>query len=135
MNILFFLTPKAELTYIYEDETVLQALEKIEVRRYTAIPVINRQGNYVGTLTEGDLLFCLKNQFSLNFTDADKIKISQVRRYRTNQPVYADADIEDLLQKAANQNFVPVIDDQDIFIGIVTRRDIIQHCIKKIRSS
>ena len=29
MNILFFLTPKCEVAYIYEDETLRQALEKM----------------------------------------------------------------------------------------------------------
>ena len=38
-----------------------------------------------------------------------------------------DADIEDLLQLALQQNFVPVVDAHNIFIGIVTRKDIIQY--------
>ncbi len=133
MNILFFLTPKSELSYIYDDDTLRQALEKMEYHRYTAIPVINRKGEYVGTITEGDLLFCLKNLFSLNFHDAEKIHISEVSRRMNNQPIRIDADIEDLLQQSTNQNFVPVIDDKNIFIGIVTRKDIIQYCIKRLK--
>ena len=33
-----------------------------------------------------------------------------------------------------NQNFVPVIDDRKVFIGIVTRRDILQYCYNAVRS-
>ena len=62
MNIAFLLTPKADVAYIYDDFTVRQVLEKMEHHGYTAVPVINRGGGYVGTITEGDLLWYIKNQ-------------------------------------------------------------------------
>lgn len=133
MNVLFFLTPKAELSYVYDDETLRQALEKMEYHRYTSIPMLNRKGEYIGTITEGDLLFYIKNQFSLNFKDAEKIHVREVDRRRYNAPIRVDADIEDLIQKATTQNFVPVIDDKNSFIGIVTRQDIIQYCTKRMK--
>lgn len=133
MNVLFFLTPKTELSYVYDDETLRQALEKMEYHRYTSIPMLNRKGEYVGTITEGDILFYIKNQFSLNFKDAEKIHVNEVDRRRYNAPIRVDADIEDLIQKATTQNFVPVIDDKESFIGIVTRQDIIQYCTKRMR--
>ena len=49
------------------------------------------------------------------------------------EAVSADADMEDLLQKAMNQNFVPVVDDQKKFIGIITRKSIIEYCYEKIK--
>ena len=57
MNILFFLSPKQDLMYVYDDFTLRQTLEKWENNRYASIPVLNRQGKYVGTLTEGDILW------------------------------------------------------------------------------
>ncbi|MFR3072468.1 MAG: CBS domain-containing protein, partial [Paeniclostridium sp.] len=66
MNILFFITPKSEVAYIYDDYTMRQALEKMEYHRYSAIPIINRSGEYVGTITEGDLLWYLKNDLKLD---------------------------------------------------------------------
>ena len=133
MNVLFFLTPKAELSYVYDDETLRQALEKMEYHRYTSIPMLNRKGEYIGTITEGDILFYIKNEFSLNFKDSEKIHVKEVDRRRYNAPIRVDADIEDLIQKATTQNFVPVIDDKNSFIGIVTRQDIIQYCTKRLR--
>lgn len=133
MNVLFFLTPKAELSYVYDDETLRQAMEKMEYHRYTSIPMLNRKGEYIGTITEGDLLFYIKNEFSLNFKNAEKIHVKEVDRRRYNAPIRVDADIEDLIQKATTQNFVPVIDDKNSFIGIVTRQDIIQYCTKRMK--
>ena len=132
MNILFFLTPKSEVAYINEDDTIRQALEKMEHHKYSAIPIISRTGRYVGTLTEGDLLWGIKNQYNLDLKSAEKIPVTAIRRRCDNRPVKADANMENLIGKALNQNFVPVLDDQKCFIGIITRKDIIKYFYQKL---
>lgn len=134
MNILFFLTPKSEVAYIYEDYTMRQTLEKMEYHRYSSIPIINKEGKYVGTLTEGDLLWTLKNDFSLDLKSVEDVPIMNVKRRKDNAPVSVEANIEDLISKSMNQNFVPVIDDEETFIGIIKRRDIIEYCYNKMSS-
>ena len=134
MNVLFFLTPKSEVAYIYDDYTMRQTLEKMEYHRYSSIPIINKKGEYVGTMTEGDLLWSIKNDFDLNLKSLEDICISSVRRKMDNKPISVNANIEDLVSKSMNQNFVPVIDDQNIFIWIIKRRDIIDYCYNKILS-
>lgn len=133
MNIMFFLTPKHEVAYVEKDHTLRQALEKMEYHRYTAVPVIDQKGHYVGTITEGDILWGLKNKYNLNLKEAEHVPISHFEQRMKMEPVYVNADIEDLILKAMNQNFVPVIDDNDVFIGIVTRKDIIQFCYNKLK--
>lgn len=127
MNILFFITPKHEVAYIYENESLRQALEKMEHHKYSAVPMINREGNYTGTITEGDLLWGIKNQYNLNLKEAEYIPITKIHRRMDYRPVRADSNMEDLIDKALNQNFVPVIDDRGLFIGIITRKDIIKY--------
>ena len=127
MNVLRFLTPKSNVAYIYDDFTLRQTLEKMEFHRYSAIPIINRAGEYVGTLTEGDLLWAVKNQYSLNLKEAENVPITQVPRRMDNEPVTADTSMEELISVALNQNFVPVIDDRGVFIGIVTRKEIMRY--------
>ncbi len=126
MNILFFLTPKNDVAYIYDDFTLRQVLEKMENNSYTAIPIISRQGEYVGTVTEGDLLWGIKNQFNLDLKKAEDVKIEEIPRHMDNKPVYISANTEDVIAKAMEQNFVPVIDDRGVFIGIITRKSIIK---------
>lgn len=128
MNILYFLTPKSDVTYVYDDFSFIETLNVLEEKRYSAIPIINKNGKYIGTLTEGDMLWAIKNDFDLSVQNPEKIQITQVQRRKDNQPVKADANMEDLVSKAMSQNFVPVIDDNGIFIGIITRKDIIQYC-------
>ena len=132
MNILFFLTPKSEVAYIYDEESLRQALEKMEYHKYSAVPILSRQGRYVGTLTEGDLLWYIKNQLSLNLKEAQRIPVTAVPRRSDNFPVSVDSKMEDLLEKAMKQNFVPVMDDDKSFIGIVTRKDIMKYFARNI---
>ena len=131
MNVLFFLKPKGELAYLYEDHTLRQGIEKLERSGFTAIPVISRSGEYIGTITEGDFLWTLKNKFSLDLKMAEDVPIQTVKRRMRFDPISIDSNMEDLVSKARNQNFVPVIDDKKIFLGIVTRKDIIDFCYQE----
>lgn len=131
MNVLFFLTPKSEVAHLHDDWTLRQGIEKLERSGYTAIPMIDREGHYIGTVTEGDFLRILKKRYDLNLRNAEGVSILAVEHKVDFHPVSIDATMEDLVKMAMNQNFVPVIDDKKIFIGIVTRKDIIRFCYEK----
>lgn len=133
MNILFFLHPKAELAFIYDYHTVRQAMEIMEHYKYSCVPILNRAGKYVGTITEGDLLWDLKEKGILNIKQTENLSIMKVERRCDYLPVSIECDMEDLVKRAMEQNFVPVEDDQHFFIGIVTRRDIIGYLSDKIK--
>ena len=131
-NVLFFLTPKAMCKVIYDDYTVRQALEKMEASGYAAIPILSRRGEYRGTLTEGDLLWALKNMCYMDMRQAEARRIMEITRRKDNIPVRVNTSMYDLVQRASSQNFVPVVDDKDTFIGIVTRRAIIKYCSENL---
>lgn len=127
-NILFFLTPKAMCSYLYDDYTIRQALEKMEVAGYAALPILNRRGEYRGTMTEGDLLWALKNMCYLDLRQAEAHRVMEISRRRDNVPVRVTTSMHDLIDRASTQNYVPVVDDRDSFIGIITRSAIIHYC-------
>lgn len=133
MNILFFLKPKSETAFVYDYGTLRQVLETMEYHKYASIPMLNREGEYVGTITEGDLLWGIKRYANLNLKEAENIFIKDFPRKVDYVAVSIDSDMEDILQKAMNQNFVPVVDDQRKFIGIITRRSIIEYCYEKLK--
>ena len=135
MNIAFFLTPKSEVIHENIESTMRQVMERMEYHGYTAIPLINNAGKYVGTLTEGDLLWKLKNTPELNFKNTNKVKVDDIQRKRTHKAVTINSDIEGLISLAVNQNFVPVVDDNGTFIGIIKRSDIINYCYNTMKSS
>lgn len=127
-NVSFFVIPKQDVIILPHDCTMRQALEKMEYHRYTAVPLIDNEGKYKGTLTEGDLLWKIKNTFDLSFDKLQRIPLTEVPLRWQNYPVRINATMRDLIERAVEQNFVPVVDDEDVFIGIVRRREIIEYC-------
>lgn len=126
MNILFFLTPKASCEVLYDDESIREALERMELSGFASLPIIRKEdGVYQGTLTDGDLLWALKNRCGFDLKEAQTHSIMEIKHKKDYQPVSVSTDMNDLLQKALDQNFVPVVDDRGTFIGIVTRRSIL----------
>lgn len=127
MNLLFFLTPKQDVLYIYEDFTVRQTLEKWSNQRYATIPVLKRSGEYVGTITEGDILWGLKNSHGLDLGASEDIPIASFARRRDYKAVPVTTDMRALIAAAVDQNFVPVVDDRNVFIGMVRRTMILKY--------
>ncbi|OAS13587.1 CBS domain-containing protein [Paenibacillus oryzisoli] len=131
MNIAFFLLPKSEVITATPQATLRQILERMEYHRYTAVPILSDDGHYVGTVTEGDLLWYLKNSH-IGFDNAHRHVLEEVPLRVKNKPVHIHADMVDLIDLAKSQNFVPVVDDSDKFIGIVRRSEIIEYCAKQM---
>ena len=128
MNVAMFLLPKNETVYLVSNVSMRQALEKMEYHRYSAIPIIDRDGKYQATVTEGDLLWKIKNTPGLDFKGTEKVPLKDVLLRMNNKPVSINAQIEDLITLAIDQNFIPIIDDQGVYIGIVRRREILEYC-------
>ena len=131
-NILFSLTPKAMCAFLYDDYTVRQALEKMEAAGYSSLPILNKRGEYRGSLTEGDLLWALKNMCYMDMRQAEAHRIMSIAHRKDYIPVKGTANMHELVDRAKSQNFVPVVDDKDTFIGIITRSAIIQYCHQQL---
>ena len=119
--------------YVNTDFPPRQPLEKWGNTRYAPLPILNRRGEYVGTLTEGDILWGLKRYHGLDIEGAEDIPIRSFERKRDYLPVTVNTSMDQLVEAAMNQNFVPVVDDRGVFIGIVRRQAIIKYCYDKSR--
>lgn len=124
MNILSFLKPKHEVIFVYEDDTVEKAVELLRKQRFTSIPILSRDNDYIGTLSEGDLLYAVYN---LGKKDSSKIKICDLERHRDYEAVIVTDPIVSLITRASEENFVPVLDTGKKFIGIVTRKKLLDY--------
>ena len=126
MNVISLLTPKTNVAWLYEDWTIRQGLEKLRFHGYTAIPVLAKDGSYVGTVSEGDFLWCLLDQGSGEIQTQEKQPLRRVIRPGFNPAVRIDVALEELVERALRQSFIPVVDDRGAFVGIVTRQNIIK---------
>ena len=125
MNIMRFVIPKSHVEYVMEDNTVRQALEKMRYHRYAAIPVIDGEGKFVGTLRNDDIFAYFLDSGSFDTRSAEKDKVGEIIRRDPSLPVYHDASMDELIEKVKEHNFVPAVDDRGCFVGLILRRDIL----------
>ena len=137
MNIAYFLKTKDETAYLYDSFTLRQGLEKMRNHGYTAIPVLSGDNKYIGTISEGDFLWFLiddrKDQLHrTNMKSIEDIKIRDIFKKGKNPSVRITATMDEMLMRAMDQNFIPVVDDRNYFIGIITRRDVMRYINSKV---
>lgn len=125
-NIISLLTPKKMTFYINEKATLRQAIEKFEAHKFSVVPIIDEEGKYIDTLSEGDILRVIKNQENFNVRIAENVLVKDIEHYRPYQSIKIEASIREAFTLSLEQNFIPVTDDNDIFIGIIKRKDIIK---------
>ena len=128
MNVIGILKPKYSTTYLEDTDYLREGLQIMRESRYTAVPVINEAGKYIGVVSEGDFLWkLLENEENI----LDTYQIKDIIRKGWYQPIREGEDEDILLQRALQQNFVPMVDDRNCYIGIITRRDFIQNILQK----
>lgn len=128
-NILKLLTPKNNVVYIYSNMTVRQGLEKFRAHGYTALPVLNEDGTYFGIITEGDFLWNIIDNNINSIKKLEEITISKIIRKEVPS-CSVDIGIDELKERITNNSFVPIVDDRNIFMGIITRKSFINNLIK-----
>lgn len=124
MNILRFIIPKSLVEYITDTSTVRQALEKMRFHRYAAIPVIDGDGKYIGTLRNDDIFKYFLDGGSFDTRSAEKDPVIEILDPSYSRPLSHSAGMNELFDYAKEHNFVPVVDDRGCFIGIILRRDV-----------
>lgn len=127
MNILFLLKPKGTIVYLSGNNTIRQGIEKFKAHGYTAVPVIDDSGTYLGTISEGDFLWNIVNENNFELKENEHKYIYSIIRTNYNPAIKIDTTMDELFEKITNQNFVPVVDDRNFFVGIITRKDVINY--------
>ena len=135
MNILRFLVPKSSVEHISADATVRQAYEKMRYHSYVAIPVIDDEGFYVGTLRKDDIYNYFLDKKAVDFKSAEKDGIKELLDEQYSKPLYHNCEIEDMIECVREHNFVPVVDDRGCFIGIILRRDVLDFLFEHYKRS
>ena len=134
-SIISLLTPKKATFYLLDTSTVRQAIEKFDAHKFAVVPLIDEEGHYVGTLSEGDLLRYIKNAAEFDLKKAESISIKEIEHYRPYRSLKVDALMIDVYSLSLEQNFIPVTDDKDIFIGIIKRKEVIRELFDNLKTN
>lgn len=134
MNLFDVFTPKAETYYLTADMSLRQALEKFDYHKFSVVPVISEDGKYLTTLSQGDVLRYIKEQQHFDLNELQTVKITEIERYRSYEACKHTIEMQDMLKLGLQQNFIPIVDDRGMYIGIVKRKAIIMLLAKKVDS-
>lgn len=129
-NVLFFMKHKHQVCFFQDSLPFGDGLKLMKKEGFTAMPVVSANGMYLGTVTEGDFLYFIQENYrKLTEEQVEKTSVVQLIRPGFMPAVKVDVNLNELFEASLKQNFVPVVDDRNIFIGIVTRQQIIRYLL------
>ncbi|MBQ7123695.1 MAG: CBS domain-containing protein [Oscillospiraceae bacterium] len=132
MNIAKIMIPKISTAFLNENNTVRQGLEKFIRYGYTAVPVLNENGIYSGTVTEGDFLRHIMKIGSTEMRSHETYLIKDIIRKDFCPSLMIEAEQDEVIKAVENQNFVPIVDGRGVFCGIITRKGVIETLAKML---
>ena len=132
MNIAKIMIPKISTAFLNENNTVRQGLEKFIRYGYTAVPVLNENGIYSGTVTEGDFLRHIMKIGSTEMRSHETYLIKDIIRKDFCPSLMIEAEQDEVIKAVENQNFVPIVDGRGVFCGIITRKGVIETLSKML---
>jgi CBS domain-containing protein len=141
-----------EVIAIREDASVDELSKLLIENKISGVPVVGKDGKLVGIATEGDLIIKDSDlHFPRYFKLLDSIiYLESLNKFKANLKKYLGTKVSDVMttniktvkqdtpvSDAANLmirhniNRLPVLDDKDDMVGIITRADIVKSMIKE----
>lgn len=131
MNIFEYFTPKSETYFLTNDMTIRQALEKFDYHKFSIVPILDEDGKYITTVSEGDILRFVKNKANFDIQIAEHVSIMDIEKYRPYKACTHNVSMDEVFKLALDQNFVPIVDDRNLYIGIVKRKSVMLYLLKE----
>jgi CBS domain containing-hemolysin-like protein len=132
-SILRFMIPKSLVVYTDVRSTVRQTLEKMTFHRYSAIPVLDGEGKFIGTVRTDDIFGYLLKEGSFDKTALEAVETISLIGKDSAKAVRHDASMLELIEGIKEHNFVPVVDDRGCFIGLILRREILNYLLERFK--
>ena len=127
MNIAKIMIPKSLTVFLHDGDSVRQGIESLGNHSFTALPVLDGNGVYIGSVTEGDFLRCLLAEGTADKKELENLRIRDILRRDFCPPLSIDEEQDQVIDSVLRQNFVPIVDARNVFCGIVTRRRLIAY--------
>ena len=125
MNIAKIMIPKVCTVVLHERSTIRQGLEVLAHCHYMAIPVLDAEEHYVGSVTEGDFLRHILKTGTTDMKEQERYSVRDILRRHFCPALSIEAEFDVMVDASLRQNFVPVVDSRNALYGIFTRRSLI----------
>ena len=114
-----------KVAILQEDHTLEHAMLVLTNVRYSLIPVLNRENKIVGLVSLAMILHKITGVEQIQMNQLGKNKVRDVMR--TEFPVIQEnTQIEDVLNELVDESFLCISNDEGVFLGIVTRKEVLK---------
>ena len=119
-----FLTPAANLAVLVDSHNVDHAILLLSQMTYSRVPVVTDQKKFVGTISLTDIL---SYQMQHEIPDEEFMTTDIVHMVKKDDlTVGPDFTLTEVLHKLVDESFLPVVDQDNTFQGIITRKSILK---------
>ncbi|OJG28365.1 CBS domain-containing protein [Enterococcus caccae] len=120
-----FLIPAENVANVMCLNPLSHALLVLSQVKYSKIPVLDKGDRFVGLISLSDVV---DKMFDITSVDFDKLKDFTVADVmEVNVPVIGEQwELEDVLHLLVDAAFLPVVDDNQCFKGIITRKELLK---------
>ena len=119
-----FLTPAENLAVLIDSHNADHAILLLSQMTYTRVPVVTDKKEFVGTIGLRDI-FAYQMEQGLSqevMADTDIVHMTK----KDVAVVAPDYTLTDVLHKLVDESFLPVVDEEGLFQGIITRKSILK---------
>ncbi len=87
------------------------------------IPVLNQQSQLVGLVSLAMITDKMLDNDDISVEALSKYQVKDVMQTDFPKVNFTDAELETQLHLLVDNNFIPIVDDDDVFQGMITRRE------------
>ncbi len=117
------LTPLSSISTVYPSDKISRALELMKEKNLYSIPVMDHDGSFYGALSKRSLFELFeKGIFRGSYQDFIGLPLAEGVD-RTIPKLTAENLYEDALPIIVRYPFVPIVDQDEKFVGIIKRKD------------
>jgi predicted transcriptional regulator len=117
--------PADQVAVVFDDNSLSHALLVLTQTRYSKIPVINHAGEFKGLVSLADVVAA---SFKTTEMDPEILKSKKVGEIVINDSIVLSSDwrLDSVCHALIDHAFVPIVDDNQKFIGIITRKEVMK---------
>lgn len=118
-----FLTPADKLAVIIDSHNIDHAKLLLSHMTFSRVPVVTEDNHFVGTIGLNDIV---QYQVGQELSDDELQQDIALITKRDVTTVRENYELADVLRKLIDESFLPVLGEEDEFLGIITRKSILK---------
>ncbi len=133
MKVINVMTP--DPVSVEQSSTVLQAEEIMREQNFRQLPVI-KDRELIGIITDRDIRSCLGSDSFNTLEEQEKARITEVAAVMSSKPIFLspDDDLRDAVELLIEEKVggIPVVDEKEGLVGIVTYVDALRCLLERL---